>query len=271
MALDPRYIPTDKLAGNPGTTRSQTLESYVNESLPQSNTVPIGGTTDGDYTIRITDVEEDTFYDSTFGASSDTADAIADGVAAAIEANEDLNNVVDAAGTPGTPLLLTFQHTNRDYVITFPSNPGGNMTLTTTQVAGGSKVEPGRGVIQGSSDELARHPQTGDVEQNFVGIVARDTHTILRTEDVAGAVDGAEPGRSFTVCSSGDRVVNIEDAVAKGADVYMRIIATATNPNTGYFRSDADTANAIKINNLVFGETLTSGGVGIVVLNRPQT
>ncbi len=241
------------------------IDSYTNPLLAQANTVPIGGTTDGVYTIQL-DGEGGTFQFS-FTASGSTAAQIADGLAAAATADPDLLNILTAAGTPGTPLLLNFLHAGQTWAISFPSNPGGNMTLTTTTAAGGTNIGLGLVVVPGSSQELAVPPTGSSAAADFLGITERSLMAQVN-RGIQTETDAFEPGDEMSVLRSGDIWVYAEDAVTFNAPVFVRRTAAGTEV-LGAVRSDADGGDAITWPGAVFRDTSTGAGLVRVRLNLP--
>lgn len=241
------------------------IDSYTNEVLAQVNTIPIGGTTDGVYTVQL-DGDEGTFQFS-FTASTNTADQIADGLAAAVLADPDLLNIVDASATSGTPVLLTFRHTNQVWTITFPSNPGSNMTLTTTTAAGGTDIGLGLAVVSGTAQNFCIAPTAGSVAADFLGVTERSLASQIN-RGIPTDVDSFEPGNSVSVLSRGDITVFAEDAVTFGAQVFVRIVATGTE-SFGAIRSDVDGTDAIAWPGAIFQDTSTAAGLVRIRVNLP--
>jgi len=242
------------------------IDSLLNELLAQETEVPIGGTTDGTYTVQI-DGEEGIFQVS-FVAVAQTADQIADGLAAAILADVDLINIVDASSTSGTPLELDFLHAGKTYTITFPSNPGGNMSVVVVQAAGGTDVQLAVAVVQGSTDETALAPDSGSVDADIVGFTVRNMG-IQVNSGIQTNTDVVSPGEMLSVMSQGNFVGQTETAVVKGADVFIRIDSPGAGQFFGGLRNDVDGGNAIQVLGCVFNSTLTAAGLAKVRVNRP--
>lgn len=241
------------------------IDSYTNEVLAQANTIPIGGTTDGTYTVQL-DGEEGTFTFS-FVAVAQTADQIADGLAAAATADPDLLNIVTVAGTPGTPVLLTFLHANQAWTITFPSNPGTNMTLTTTTAAGGTDIGLGLVVVSGTAQNFVIAPTVASVAADFLGVTERSLFAQIN-RGIPTEVDAFEPGNTVSVLSRGDIVVFSEDAVTANAPVFVRTTATGTEV-FGAVRSDADGGDALTWPGAIFRDTSTAAGLVRIRVNLP--
>lgn len=267
----PQFQYTDKLLsiGQVAEDGTSDADSYANELLAQVTEVAIGGTTDGTYTVQF-EGEEGTFQFS-FVASGNTADQIADGLAAAAAADEDLLGIVDASSTSGTPLALQFIHAGFPYTITFPSNPAGNMTATNTQAAGGVDIPLGVGLMAAvTPEDAARLPVAGDTDDSlFVGVSVK---TISNTSNsLAGTfADSSETqaGNTLRALVRGTCAVEVEDAVTFKGPVFMRTTASANGTQLGAFRSDNDGGNAIAITNAEFRRATTGPGVTLLRLDR---
>jgi hypothetical protein len=242
------------------------IDSYTNELLAQSNDIPIGGTTDGDYTVQI-DGEEGTFT-FTFAASGNTADQIADGLAAAVLADDDLANIVVAASTSGTPLELRFIHTGKVYTISFPSNPGSNMTNTLVQAAGGVDFQLGVGVVQGSADDLGAAPSASTVDADVLGFSVIGMETRV-AEGLSTNVDVISPGGVISTMRMGTFAAEVEEAVAANAQAFMRIQNPGPGQFVGSLRSDVDGGNAIALTGVIFKTSTAGVGLAVVKVNRP--
>lgn len=231
----------------------------------QADEIAIGGVDLGTYTVRIEG--EEGIFDTDFVVGGVlTADQIADGIAAALEANALLENIVDAAGTPGTPVLLSFKHPGLGYTISFPSNPGGNMSLTNTQSATGTPIPLGVGVT--SDDGItARLPQTGDTAADFWGCAVRNADLVQGLDTNQPTFDQYLPADELSACREGEIWVRPEVAVSVNDPVYWRVTATGTE-QAGAFSNVDDGGDNV----LLAGRWRTAaaaGGLARLILNTP--
>ena len=241
------------------------IDSLVVEVPVQHDEVPIGGTTDGTYTIRIEG--EEGIFDSSFVASANTADEIADGLAAAILANVDLDNIVDASATSGTPVDLLFLHAGFAYTITFPSNPGSNMTLTSLQSATGAPIPLGIGV---TSDDgvVARRLQTGDTAQDFHGIVVRNAELVQQLSTAQPTTTEFLPADGLSVMREGEAWVEPEVAVAVNDPVFVRVTATGSEVS-GALSNVTDGGDNVQVAGRWVTPTTAPGQLARVLINTP--
>ena len=240
------------------------LDSLIVEVPVQHNTVPVGGTTDGLYTIRI--VGDEGTFDSSFTGSTSTADQIADGLAAAILANTSLQNIVDASATSGTPVDLLFLHAGREYTVTFPDNPAGNLTLTVVTSATGTPIPLGIGVT--SDDGVnARLLTTGDIANDIWGITAINSDLVQGLDTAQPTVTQFLAADALTVMRSGEIWVEPEVAVAVNDPVFVRVVATGTE-QAGALSNVLDGDN-IQVSGRWRTATTGPGQLARVILNTP--
>lgn len=245
------------------------IDSGINELLAQANSIAVGGTTDGTYTVRI--IGEEGTFDVSFVASTNTADEIADGLAAAVLADAALTNIVSAAATSGTPLLLDFVHPGRDYDILFPSNPGTNMVNTLSQAAGGTAIGLGVAVQTGSGDNLVAVVDSGTTDAEIAGITVLNVG-VQFNDGNDGGLDGTdqfEAGVTVSAMRQGRCVVVVETAVAKDDPVFARIQNAAAGVPLGQLRNTADGGNTVALTGAKFHTAAAAGGLAVVTLNRP--
>lgn len=257
--------------GQVATLHTCDIDSYGNELFAQVNTITVGGTTDGDYTIQFASSSSEVVYQVSFTASGNTAAEIAAGLVDAINDDPDVLGILSVAYTAATDnFQVTFASLGTVWTITYPSNPGGNMSDVQNQAPGGIQIPVGVGLVQGSSDVLATLPDAGSTGADFVGVsvLGLDGEINLPFENTQV---GYQPGTTMAALVQGDCVVYCEDAVAKNGTVFMRIIPGATPDlqQLGAFRSDADGGNAIQINGLKFLDTTTAAGLVVLRANRP--
>lgn len=81
--------------------------------------------------------------------------------------------------------------------------------------------------------------------------------------------DAWPPNSMVPVVHDGDIFVTVEDAVDAEDAAYVRVVATASFPQLGGFRSDADTANAIALTGAKFKTSADAGGVARLAIKIP--
>lgn len=170
--------------------------------------------------------------------------------------------------------------TNYDLIIDKSYEPGEIVTLDDAQIwtftNGTDAILPfGIGVVAGTGEgATGKVIIPADANGKFEGIVyATDTFE-KRSGYTLDANDrvGYPAAREVSIVRSGVIAVFIDSDVSRGSPVYMRHTATGgTTGIAGCFRKDADTANAIAINNATFLKSVaapTAGkmAIGIVEL-----
>lgn len=245
-------------------------DSFTNELFAQHNTVPIGGTTDGLYRIQLDGPEsEQLFID--FTASSNSADEIADGLAAFVLADPDLLNIVDASATSGTPLDLQFLHPGQEWLVSFPSNPGTNMTLTVTQVAGGLNIGLGLFVVRGSADAFAKLPTTATLDANVLGVTTEDlVFQVNSINPTVGTDNEAIPGDTIPATRRARVALLVEGAVAADTKARLRIGGTIPpGGKIGRLTAAPLVGNeVIELEGVVFKTSTTGNAIAVVSLDR---
>jgi hypothetical protein len=88
----------------------------------------------------------------TFEADSDAVTVIIAGLIASLQAQPGFSGTASATNSD-PDLDLVFLNTGISYVISFPSNPGSNMSVANSQTAGGTNVGLGLVVAQGGDGE----------------------------------------------------------------------------------------------------------------------
>lgn len=245
------------------------ISSYVNELFAQENRIAVGAAPGaGDYTIEISG-DEGTFSFSYTSPGAETQAQIVAGLLAALQGEPDLANIV--AGTDASPNLdLAFLHEGLVYTVTATSNPGGAMTITETQAAGGTAIGLGLGVVPGSAEDLVVAPTGATADADVLGVTCKASVDVLVNDGLQTSDDQFAPAAQVSVLEAGEVVVNVEDAVAFNGAVFMRTAnATAAAP-LGGFRSDADGGDAIAITGARFRSSTTGAGLAVLKLNRPS-
>lgn len=236
------------------------------ENMAQVSSIAIGGTDNGTYTIQLAS-DLGTFSFS-FVAASKTADQIADGLAAAVLADPDLLDLVDASSTSGTPLLLNFLDRGVTWTVSFPSNPGTNMVETITTAAGATAVPVGQFVVVGSAQGFGSLPGGSSTSANVLGLAILEGQAMVSDNDTTGT-PSYPAGATMGLLRVGEGVAYAEEAIAFNAPVYMRVAsATAAKPLGGLV-STADGGDAVLLSGVVSRSATSAAGPIKVLINRP--
>ncbi len=259
--------------GQIGTGTVYAIDSYQNELLAQESEVSVSGpAVAGTYSFDVI-APEGTFSVEFAATGGETPAQVVAGLLADLQGSPELLNIV--VGTDASPdLELAFIHEGIEYGLAITSDPNSILTAATTQAAGGTRIDLGVGVVQGSDDKLATAPDAATTDADFLGFTVRSLDALVNDADVnsAGTPDGFEPGSTLSVMSKGDGCVEVEDAVAANGQVFMRI----QNPNPllgqklGSFRSDAAGGDAIAITGARFRTSTQSRGLALIRVNRPS-
>lgn len=193
----------------------------LNPSLVQTGKAVFGGSIgDGTYTLTITDaITGVAVAISVVRASTPATNAaLATEMAAAINASEDLNNVVNAEvdGSTAEQVNLTWLHAGRVYTVVATEDTTGTFVWTQTQAAGGSARNLARFVRYGAAIEghkVAADLAATSLAADVVGFVLRPRaeianqgSTLASDEDqwpVGSVLDGAYEGK-VTCENAGD-------------------------------------------------------------------
>lgn len=113
-----------------------------------------------------------------------------------------------------------------------------------------------------NGDRLLKLPAaSGDVTSLAAGVAY-----VARMEEYESG--GYADGDDVNVVQVGRVYVNAEEAVAKGAPVYVRY-AAGTGTLLGEVRNDADTATCALLPGARFGETISAPGPVMIEINLP--
>lgn len=242
-------------------------ESALYPGQAQVSTVSVGAAPgDGTYTVRIEgpgfNKDGDNFSDYSFVAAGSTQAQIVAGLRNAMLADDSIGGLVTPEDA-SPDLVLNFAELGQAYAISFPSNPGGKLTLALTTDPDKANLPVGIGVVK-LEDGTCRQPQAGDTAIDIRGIVVRSEANIAPTPDNPEY----EPQREVTLLTEGPIWVDVENAAAYGAQAFCRIVATG-NEVAGAFRSDADGGDAVAINAVFDKATSGKGRSKLRVLSLP--
>lgn len=226
------------LIGDIATMRPYVKRARTYAKRKQITTITVGGLTDGTYTVRIASRAPDRpidNVDSSFVASSSTVDLIGAGLATAINAQTELRNLLRASYVAASDtLVLTAVRTGEAFTVSFPSNPGTNLTQAATQSPVVANLPLGVGMVSTDGDTCA---QPSALTQSLFGVVARG-RGIEAPDD--GSAEYHSAGDSLDLLTEGDVYVESEEDVTSEAnDVWMRVSASGSEI-AGAFRITPD-------------------------------
>lgn len=237
------------------------VDSFKNPLLVQIDEWAFAGFAAGVYTWTIVG-EEGTFTVSVTNPANLAA------VIAAFDAEDDLLNILTASDNGGD-LRLTFKHEGYTYT-TSATSTGSALTKTAVQAAAGVNIPLGVVVVRGGADDTAVVPGAAAADDDFLGIVIRNEESEYNPGNYGGVGgdDVISAGGVLSVLRQGRAVVEVEDAVTAGGDVFVRTTATGSE-QAGAIRSDADGGDAIAMTGARFHTSAGAGGLAVVTINRP--
>ena len=239
------------------------IDSLVWPLLAQNTTVTVGTSTAGLHTIRIQGQEG--LFDSSFTVVAETVAQLTDALAAAITANTDLLNIVVATSDGVSEIDLAFLQNGYSYTVSYPANPGTDLSTTAETAAGGPRLPLGIGLVD-AGNRVGRLPTTGDVALDILGIVVRNAEQVL-TLDVIQPAPGFESPSEISVLLEGSCWVAPEVAVAVNDPVFVRVVATGTE-QAGALRNDADGGDAVQLPGR-FRTAAAANGLARIEINLP--
>jgi hypothetical protein len=258
------YTMPTLLLGQIGNADPRTIHSYANELLAQISDITFAGNGAGTYTVEVADVGRNNVIVGTFVAGApDAITVIIDGLIASFIENGLLSEANMVNSDPD--LDFNFLNTGIDYTITLLSNPGGVMSVATTQAAGGTNVGLGLCVAQSAEGDLVARVPTADTD-DLLGVVHRNID--VETNVGGSGVTEYEPGDTFSVMKQGEVVVFATTAVAAQGDVFVRHAAGTPAAPLGSM-SATDDAETVQLPGAKFKTATTGPGLVRVTLNIP--
>lgn len=258
------YVMPTLLLGQVATADDVVIDgNYVNELFAQLSEITFAGNDAGDYTIQIEGGGE--LISATITADGvDAVTVLIDDMIAALQVDPNFANLATAANAD-PDLDLTFLHEGIVYVITFPSNPSGNMSVASSQAAGGTDVGLGLCMAQGGGDDLAV-PPTG-VADFLLGITVRNPNVDTNT---GNPLDDSvqEPGQNFSLLRVGVTAVQSDGGVTRGGPVFVRH-ANGTDAAPLGSLSSINDANTVQLPGARWRDGSTASGLTRVIANNP--
>lgn len=247
--------------GQPGTYYTGDIISIENPLRQQvTNYHQDADTTDGTYTIQAVLPGTGFTVNASFAASSNTADEIAIGLAAAINADPDFRGVASASTPVGDTFNITFLKAGVAWTVTMASDPSsGVVDITTSTTAGFTEVAPGI-ILQ--ADGSGGFTTTYTDASLAYGVTLRNADLVQPLQANPGAATGYDGPTEMGVLRRGEVYVTVATGVTvvKGTKV-------AFNPTTGTWQTSTGGGFV-----LVEGALWATGGSGIqrVFVNLPS-
>lgn len=223
-----------------GNVALQRFRSYSYDQVADTYTLVFGGTeTDGVYSLTVNGVTVSITRSTTPASNADLAAAFA----TAGEAVALLHQVASFSANSATVTITALTKGIKLAVADVTAPAPGTLTLTNTVDSDQSDIPPG--IVVSSDDGLSlRLPASGDTEDSFAGALML-SEPLLRPrsfDSLSTEVDGYPQGQILPVGGDGEYVdvyLHAETAMTRGAEPYVRCIATGTE-TAGYIRSSAD-------------------------------
>jgi len=249
------------------------VDSYLNEIVAQQSNAAAGAGVAGAgevYTLTAVGGDGSTVAVSTAAqAGGETATQILTELATAWNADPIAAGIALATDNTGD-VDLDFVAVGVAFTVTLPDQTSA-FTLTTPQAAGGADIGLAVAVQYGADDDTAIASGAGMVDADVIGFTVRNVAIQVQATPTGAVVDDAfAPGEMLSVMRQGTLVALAEEAVTKGAPVFVRIAnVTVAGDPLGMPRSDVDGANAIQLTGARFASTTTARGLVRIELNRP--
>jgi len=250
--------------GQIGTFGPPSIDCLVNPLLPQISTVTVVDNDAGAYAVSIVGPEGSFSFGITVVAQ--TIAQVADQLAAAAVADDDLLNIVEVTSDGVDTVTMTFLHSGVDYTVGVTS-ASADLTLALTQASGGSEYPLGIGIVD-AGNKVGRQPTTGDVALDILGISCNRSDCVLPFS-MPGFASSASiaVGGEVAVLRQGEIWVRPETAVAVNDPVYCRVVATGAEV-AGALRNTADGGDAVLLPGR-FRTAASAGGLAKIQLNAP--
>lgn len=256
-------------------------QSFGLESLFSTWTVTIAGTIAISDEMSVTVVIPDLGVDETvsFVTPTGTATAMAAGLVAAINANENLIPVVLASNAAG---VITVEARGQSYQLdvsgAIVTSAAGTIVAAETVLPGNSPALPGLAcvlVAGATADDgrMIRLPTTGDAAVAILGVIMLSTSTVTPNTGDLGDVNVYRSGATVPVARKGCIWVEPENALAvAGGVVWVRLTAGA-GEQAGAFRNDTDGGDAVALTNARWhtnARTINGKLRQQIMINRPE-
>lgn len=260
--------------GAPAMAKMPEARPYMNPLAKQVSEFTVGGTAAaGDYSITFKRPGADDIT-VTFTRVAETNDGISDGLLAAIQAETELEGIVESSVDSDTnDLQVTFEHEGVEYEFETSAPSGAQIDHTLITDPAGSEVPIGRFVVNGGQTADGQRSialPDGSAETDIVGILMRPLGTFANGESpLQSAVDAVPAGAMCDVAFEGAvlmRNVGSTDA-AVGGSVFV-VVATTGGDELGEAAAEDDGANRVELpaRNAYWAEETAAGEVGPVYL-----
>jgi len=257
-------MPTAQL-GQVANCDPEAICSLTAPLLAQIDAIEVADNDAGAYSVTI--VAPEGTFSAGITVVAQTIAQIADQLAAAVNAVEALQNIVQAGSDGVSAVTLAFLHAGFSYTVSVAS-ASADLVLSSVQEAGGDSFPLGIGVVD-NGGEVGRLPAPGDVAFDILGITVRSPYNTLPfgfTNSVVSAAS-VEAGYSMSVMRAGSCWVSPEVAVAANDPVFIRVTATGAE-KFGAVRNDSDGGDAVAIRGR-FRSAASAGGLARIEISQP--
>jgi hypothetical protein len=162
-------------------------------------------------------------------------------------------------------LVLTFTAPTNEYVITFPPNPNGTMSVALTQEPAVVDIGVGLAVVQGTVANSVVLPF--DETARLLGITIHNTKTDITT-GVPSALNVVTPGNHVSVLRDGVVAVRATEGVTEGAAVFV-VFQNGTAAAPLGSLSGTDTADTTALGSSYWRSSTTAAGTAELVVKLP--
>lgn len=148
-----------------------------------------------------------------------------DAALAAVQGDAKLNSLFSGTEDGVDDLVLTARHPNRSYTITAEQGAGtATDTITEPQAPGGDGLEFGQLVVQGAEDDSFGVVTTATVLRDIVGGLVRYDANHFKDLPIDDTLnDVCVVGKHYPIAEEVEFWVEVEEAVAPGDDVWIRL------------------------------------------------
>jgi hypothetical protein len=230
------------IAGERASAQNMKVLSRTYPAVKHIVAVSLGGTTNGTYTIRVTPptgLLPVPYFDASFVASGSTADQIVAGLVAALNASSTVPNLrnllIASADLPNDDVILTAVRSGEVFTVSFPSNPGTNLTQSTTQDADRDALPFAYALCSvPGTDDVCRLPSSTTTERDVLGLLLRDR--LVESSLDGSSSESIAVGETCSILAEGEMYVMPEDDVDVDDPVYVRVTSDGATEILGALR-----------------------------------
>lgn len=256
------------IAGMPHGAKRESVDLTL-AALPQIDTITIADASAAageTWTIQATNTRTNQVFALAFLSGVDLPTTL-DNAVAALAGDGKLNDLFSYAEDGATVLTATSRIASESY--TWATTPGGSATavVATTQAAIGADVPLGIMIADGTEYLDGRVLDGADAVANLAGVLFRtDANNFQEYDEPVSAVAGIKRGRTMSIMEEGRVWVEIEDAAARGGDVFVRRSGSGV---LGAFRATADGGDTIDVSAFCKWERgAVAGGLALLRIRK---